>query len=258
MGFPRLTTAFGRKANHVALESPYARAAAEWDDRMGSARVQAKNWRILAVGTLIWGLLATVGLVYTAMNKQVATYVVEVDKAGMPGQISLASVQYKPDIATTGYFVGEVVRLARGKPIDPVVKRKQWEKVYHFVAGDAIRAMNEYAASDSGLENIPGRGAEARTVEVISILQKSADTYQVRWIERSFFSGVKRGQESWTGLFTVSDQPPRTTEDSFNNPIGVYVSNYTWSREFGGPVASDIRELPKREPAKRTDDQKTE
>lgn len=258
MPFSRFTTAFGRKANYVELESPYARAAAEWDDRIGSSRVQARNWRLLAVGSLVWGLLATAGLVYIATNKQVATYVVEVDKAGMPGQISLASAQYKPDIATTGYFVGEVVRLSRDKPIDPVVKRKQWEKVYHFVAGDAIRSMNEYAASDSGLENIPGRGAEARTVEVISILQKSADTYQVRWVERSFANGVKRSQENWTGLFTVSRQPPRNTEDQFNNPIGVYVSNYTWSREFGGSVASDIREPPKREASHKLEGSRSE
>jgi type IV secretory pathway TrbF-like protein len=33
-------------------ETPYQRAAQVWDDRIGSARVQAKNWRLMAFGSL--------------------------------------------------------------------------------------------------------------------------------------------------------------------------------------------------------------
>ena len=31
-------------------ETPYQRAAQVWDERIGSARVQAKNWRLMAFG----------------------------------------------------------------------------------------------------------------------------------------------------------------------------------------------------------------
>src|SRR5260364_229926 len=37
--------------------TPYQRAAQVWDERIGSARVQAKNWRLMAFGCL--GLTAT-------------------------------------------------------------------------------------------------------------------------------------------------------------------------------------------------------
>ena len=30
-------------------ETPYTRARGEWDDRIGSARVQAANWRLAAL-----------------------------------------------------------------------------------------------------------------------------------------------------------------------------------------------------------------
>ena len=33
-------------------ETPYQRAAQVWDDRIGSARVQARNWRLAFFGTL--------------------------------------------------------------------------------------------------------------------------------------------------------------------------------------------------------------
>jgi type IV secretory pathway TrbF-like protein len=33
--------------------TPYQKAAQVWDERIGSARVQAKNWRLIAFGSLI-------------------------------------------------------------------------------------------------------------------------------------------------------------------------------------------------------------
>ena len=33
--------------------TPYQKAAQVWDERLGSARVQARNWRLLAFGCLV-------------------------------------------------------------------------------------------------------------------------------------------------------------------------------------------------------------
>src|SRR6516225_6290037 len=33
-------------------ETPYQRAAQVWDERIGSGRVQARNWRLIAFGNL--------------------------------------------------------------------------------------------------------------------------------------------------------------------------------------------------------------
>jgi type IV secretion system protein TrbF len=239
MSYPKTTTSYGQNASSGDGASPYARAAAAWDERVGSARVQACNWRIAAFAALALALVSTSGAVVMGIKKQVATYVIEVDKAGMPGRITLASTPYRPDAAQVGYFVAEVVRLVRQRPLDPVVMRQQWTKAYQFLAGPAVNAMNEYAAGDSGLKDLAGQGAIARTVEISSILQRSADTYQVRWVETSFANGIRRLSEEYTGLFQVKILPPRDEADSFKNPIGVYIVNFTWSREFSGTVMRD-------------------
>ena len=236
MSFGKITTSYGRNGGDVRADSPDARAAAAWDDRIGAARVQARNWRYATFAALLLALISTSAAVHLSVKKQVATYVVEIDKAGMPGRITLASEQYRPEAAQVGFFVGEIVRLVRERPLDPVVMRKQWTKAYQFLAGPAVNAMNEYAASDSGLMNLPGRGATARSVEISSILQKAADSYQVRWVETTYSNGIRRSQEEYTGLFQVRLMPPRDEADAFKNPIGVYVTNFTWGREFSGPV----------------------
>src|ERR1700683_4755815 len=125
MSFPNMTTSYGKNGGSGDSHNPYARAAAAWDDRIGSARVQARNWRYIAFASMALALISTSGAVVLGIKKQVATYIVEVDKAGMPGRITLASEPYTPDAGQVGYFVGEVVHLVREGPLDPVATRPQ-------------------------------------------------------------------------------------------------------------------------------------
>jgi type IV secretory pathway TrbF-like protein len=252
MSFPNATTSYGQRATE-AIANPYARSATAWDERIGSARVQARNWRYIAFASIALALISTFGVVVIGVKKQVATYVVEVDKVGMPGRISLASETFQPAAAQVGYFIGEVVRLVRERPLDPVVMRQQWTKAYQFLAGPAVNGMNEYAATDSGLRSVPGQGATARTVEVRNILQKSDGTYQVRWTETTYANGIRRSKEDFTGLFQVKLIPPRDEADTFKNPIGVYVTNFTWSREFSGAVTRDDSASPSSQQPMRPD-----
>ena len=239
MSFPSTNPSYGRAVSPPESSNPYARAAAAWDDRIGSSRVQARNWRYIAFAAMLLALISTAGALLLAVKKQVMTYVVEVDKAGMPGRITLVSEPYRPDVAQVGYFVGEVVQLVRDRPLDPVVMRQQWTRAYQFLAGQAVNAMNEYAAADSGLRSLPGQGSTARTVEIGSVLQKSEGTFQVRWVETTYSGGIRRSREEYTGLFQVKIIRPRDESDTFKNPIGVYITNFTWGREFSGPIQRD-------------------
>ncbi|TKH92512.1 conjugal transfer protein TrbF, partial [Campylobacter jejuni] len=48
---------FKRPAAHYGKTpppvTPYQKAAQVWDERIGSARVQARNWRYMAFGSLV-------------------------------------------------------------------------------------------------------------------------------------------------------------------------------------------------------------
>ena len=59
--FRRPTVRYGRTPEP---ETPYQRAAQAWDDRIGSARVQAKNWRLMAFGSLALSMGLAGGLVW--------------------------------------------------------------------------------------------------------------------------------------------------------------------------------------------------
>ena len=56
--------------------TPYQKAAQAWDERIGDARVQARNWRLLAFSVLGVTALAVGGLVWQLGRSTVVPYVV--------------------------------------------------------------------------------------------------------------------------------------------------------------------------------------
>ena len=79
MAFKRSTLRYGETPEPV---TPYQKAAQAWDERMGSARVQAHNWRLVAVGSLGLSLLLAAVLLWVGRTGAVVPYIVEVDSRG--------------------------------------------------------------------------------------------------------------------------------------------------------------------------------
>ena len=77
--FKRPSVHYGRTPAPV---TPYQKAAQVWDDRIGSARVQARNWRLMAFGSLILSAGLASGLVWQSTQGTVTPWVVEVDRLG--------------------------------------------------------------------------------------------------------------------------------------------------------------------------------
>jgi type IV secretory pathway TrbF-like protein len=63
-----------RYADTPQPATPYQSAEKVWDDRIGSARVQAKNWRLMAFGCLALALLMAGGLVWRSAQSIVVTF----------------------------------------------------------------------------------------------------------------------------------------------------------------------------------------
>ncbi len=63
-------------------ETPYQKAAQVWDERIGSARVQAANWRLMAFGALILAAGLSAALVWQSTRGTITPWVVQVDRLG--------------------------------------------------------------------------------------------------------------------------------------------------------------------------------
>ena len=76
--------------------TPYQKAAQVWDERIGSARVQAKNWRLATLISLgVSGVLAG-GMLWQATQSLVTPYVVEIDTTGEVRGVTPTVQNYVP------------------------------------------------------------------------------------------------------------------------------------------------------------------
>ena len=92
---------FKRPATHYGKtpepETPYQRAAQIWDDRIGSARVQARNWRLMAFGCLILSAGFAAALVWQSARGTIVPWVVQVDNLGQAQTVAPATADFRPD-----------------------------------------------------------------------------------------------------------------------------------------------------------------
>ena len=101
--FKRPSVHYGRTPEPV---TPYQKAAQIWDERIGSARVQARNWRLMAFGCLLLSGGLAASLVWQSTKGTITPWVVEVDHLGQAQAVrpqvigqALAEIQREPEVA---------------------------------------------------------------------------------------------------------------------------------------------------------------
>ena len=209
--------------------TPYQSAAQVWDERIGSARVQARSWRLMAFGSLALALLMGAGLVWRSAQSIVTPYVIEVEQAGQVRAVGEAATPYKPSDAQVAHHLARFVTLVRSLSVDPIVVRQNWLDAYDYTTDRGAATLNDYARVADPFSRI---GQESVTVQVNSIVRASDSSFQVRWTERRYVNGAAAGLQHWTAVLSIVLQTPRSEERLRKNPLGIYVNGLSWSREL--------------------------
>ena len=208
--------------------TPYQKAAQVWDERIGSARVQARNWRLMAMGCLALSAGLSAALAWQSTRSSVVPYVVEVDNLGAAQAVAPALAEYRPTDPQIAWHLARFVEHVRQVPADPIVLRQNWLRAYDFATDRGAVALNDHARVDDPFAQV---GDTQISVEVSSVIRASESSFRVAWIERRYENGQLATTERWTAILTVVIQPPRDAERLRANPLGVYVHAINWSRE---------------------------
>lgn len=211
--------------------TPYQKAAQVWDERLGSARVQARNWRLAALAAI--GLSALLGGTLAAVigRSGVVPYVVEVDRLGEVRAVGPALEAYQPSDAQIAHFLARFIENVRSLSIDPVIVRTNWLHAYDYVTDRGAQSLNEYAREADPFTKI---GAKTATAEVTSVVRASGDSFEIRWKENTYENGTVAKTERFTGVVTVILKTPTNAETLRKNPLGLYVHSLNWSRDLIG------------------------
>ena len=225
--FKRSSVRYGRTPRP---ETPYQKAAQVWDERIGSARVQAKNWRLMAFGSLLLSSGLAFALAWQSLRGTVTPWVVQVDRLGQAQAVAPADGNYHPTDPQIAFHLARFIEDVRGLPADAIVLRQDWLRAYDFTTDRGAAALNDFARHNDPFANL---GKLQISVEVSSVIRASPSSFRVAWIQRTYENGSLSATERWTAILTIVIDPPRDADRLRKNPLGVYVNAINWSKEMG-------------------------
>jgi type IV secretion system protein TrbF len=211
--------------------TPYQLAKQEWDDRIGSARVQARNWRFLAFVTLFLaiGLLAI--LLLTISGNKPKLFVAEVSSNGRVVDVMQLQTRYQPTVAQEEYFLAHFVNLIRGLPLDPVVAKKNWLEAYNFLSARGAERLSAYFRQNNPVELL---GKKTVTITITTVNPISDKSFAIEWSENTVnLNGQNEGQKNYSGVFTIVIKQPTTQREILQNPLGILIVDFSFSPRTG-------------------------
>lgn len=224
--FQRPSVRYGATPEAV---TPYQRAAQLWDDRIGSARVQAKNWRLAFFGCLALSGGLAGGLVWQSARGHITPWVVEVDKLGEARAVAPAETGFQPSDPQIAWHLARFIENVRTIPADPIVLRQDWLRAYDFATEKGAQALNDYARNNDPFAEVSKIQV---AVDVSSVIRASPSSFRVAWIERRYQDGSLIETSRWSAILSVVHRTPRSADDLRKNPLGIFVDALNWSKEL--------------------------
>ena len=212
------------------LDTPYKKAAQEWDERLGHARVQAKNWRLAALLSITGLTLSTFGWMYVGSMPKLEPHIVAIDELGNTaylGSVTQSYEDFTPTQALIKTSISNFILWTRGLSSDPMVIRNHWDNAYAYIHPEAHMKLSNYAR-----DNDPYLRSQKERVDIQinNISSVSETTFQVDWQETVLSpKGETFGVYSMRGMFTLTLDKPTSEAQLKRNPIGLFVKSFSWS-----------------------------
>lgn len=209
-------------------EGRFLRARREWDDRYASLARGKRNWQIAAFALLVANLVLASSLAWLSSQSRVTPYIIEVDALGQARAFGPAESLRKTDERLIRYQLSLFISNLRTVLGDGEAQSEILNRAYAYTRGPAVVFLNAHF-----LEANPFEVAEERRVKVkvSSILPISETSWQVQWSETALPVGAGQGERTnWQAILTLELDPPETTETLLINPLGLYVTEITWTQ----------------------------
>jgi type IV secretion system protein TrbF len=237
----RKKLATGAGAADKSIANPYLNAQRTWNSHVGSLIASRTIWQVVGIVSLLIVLASVGGMVYIGSKSKFIPYVVEVDKLGAAVAAGPVETISPVDQRIVRVAVSDFVTNARLVTPDIALQRKAVLQVYSMLHGGTPASNKMTAFLNGSPDKNPFKRAATETVnaDIVSIIPQTANTWQVDWTEtvRERKSGATIGRPyRMRALVTVTVRPDISgaSEDQMRmNPLGIYVSDYAWSKQNG-------------------------
>jgi type IV secretion system protein TrbF len=216
----------------VAYQGSYHAARQEWLERYGDYIAAARSWRRIAFLALLIAALAIALLIWTGTQSQVVPYVVRIDRVGSIVSVERADRMQRPDAALITAQLARWISAVRTVYVDAAAQRALITEGYAMInrLGDAYGALNDHMRAHDPFARAK---AETVAVDVQSVLPIAGDSWRIEWKEDSRGrDGALLASVQYQASVTLSFSPPRDEATIRANPLGLYISAFSWARRL--------------------------
>lgn len=206
-------------------------------DRLAQAHQAARSWKISFWCTLALLAGAVGALTYLALQPRFIPYAVAVDQHGVALPVGPAARSSSDSPLVIRAELTRFITDARTVSSDPFAQRTMVERAYAHSTPAAANLLNAYFRDPANDARIVSQRA-VRLVKVLRVTplpNPNGSTWNLLWQETEIDRGSEaRTITSWEAYLTVSttdeSKPDRRTEEQISlNPMGIYVTDLSWS-----------------------------
>jgi type IV secretory pathway TrbF-like protein len=163
-------------------------------------------------------------------DDRVERYVVFLDDSARPVRVDLARDDWTPAEGVWAETAARWVRYLRARPLDVPTLAYQRREVIEAASREVYAGLREWMAR---ADRDMGHSAVDFELVAVNVVQASdkRGTVLVRWRERERRAGQLGGWAAMSGTVTLALDPPAVRKELERNPSGVYVVDFSFSRE---------------------------
>ncbi|MGB7298133.1 MAG: VirB8/TrbF family protein [Burkholderiaceae bacterium] len=213
--------------------SPYLDARREWNAQFGSQVSAVRAWRLAAIISLLLALASIAGLLYLGARTKVIPYVVVIDSNGRTMSQGVANATTVNDQKVVRSLLSRFIQNLRFVTTDGFAQKNAIHELFTMISKNdaSFGVISEHLQG----EGDPFEVAKEKTVsvELSALLPISPTSWRVEWreVERTRQGQLIQRLE-YQGQMTVRMQPQANPDDILKNPIGIFVTDLTWTRKL--------------------------
>ena len=210
---------------------PYLSARYTFERLFGDLARGRRSWQSVAFAAVLANLVLAAGFVHVATQHKVVPYIVELDALGEMRAVGQLGVQEIPERAITA-TLRQFVHHLRTVPTDARLFNARLQDAKGHVYGRAAETLvQELSQERDMLEGMLRRGDTRYVEEISSVLKVPGEghLYRASWRESTRI-GQDLRDEAYEGHFQLRIETGGTEEVVRANPLGIYVTDYTWTR----------------------------
>lgn len=221
------------------IENPYLTARRSWNEHVGSVVSSRQTWQVVGILSLLIALAGVGGVIHIGSQSKFVPYVVQVDTLGQAVAVAPAQRAAPVDQRVIHASVASFISDARLVTPDSALQRKAVYRLYSMLSANdpATAKTNEWLNGHEDSSPFKRAAKETVSTEILSVIPQTPDTWQVDWMETTRDrQGVAKGQpfrmRALVTVYTVETTPQTTEEQIRNNPMGIYIRDFSWSKQL--------------------------